>query len=174
MIRHASDPAPWVKKSGAQTRAGAGNDPGPVTTTAPRSPSLDGVAVAALWATVKVAPTAQGGTDIPIRDWEVLFCAVKDRLSLAVGAGQDSDSTHDRRSGSGVMRGLVIECVQALDQLHGALLSELDRCEELERNLFEAQIALAQLRAELLDTQAGARAQRERTGHAFFDPTSGA
>lgn len=167
MIRHASDPAPWVKKPSVQTGRGAGYDTSAVATTAPRGLSLDGVAAADFLAPADAARKVERDADIPIRDWEVLFCAVKDRLSLSVGEGQDPDSMRDRRSGSGVMRASLIECVQALNHLHGMLAHEVVRCEQLERSLFDAQTELAQSRADLLCTQE--RAQRDRTGRAFFD-----
>jgi len=165
MIRHASDPAPWVKKPALQTSQGGGSAPPLVTSAPPRTLSLDRVAAAVTLAPANVARSTQRVADIPIRDWEVLFCAVKDRLGLAVGVGQAPDGTHERRSGSGVVRGPIVECVQALNRLHGALLHELDRCEQLEMTLFDTQTALAQARAELVGTQAGELRARYLAAH---------
>lgn len=165
MIRHASDPAPWVKTLTLRTSPGSGSAAPLVTTATQRTLSLDRVAAAPYLAPATVARGAQRVADIPIRDWEVLFCAVKDRLGLAVGSGQAPDGRHDRRSGTGVMRGPVMECVQALDRLHGALVHELDRCEQLEMTLFDTQTSLAQARAELVGTQAGERRARYLAAH---------
>jgi len=55
--------------------------------------------------------------DVAIDDWVALFCAVKDRLRQAVG-----ESLNHSMNGSAMqVRTDVLECVEALDQLHSTL-----------------------------------------------------
>ena len=55
--------------------------------------------------------------DVSIDDWDVLLCAVKDRLRLTVG-----ESLTQPINGSAIpVRASVLECVEALDQLHDTL-----------------------------------------------------
>ena len=55
--------------------------------------------------------------DVSIEDWDALLCAVKDRLRQTVGG-----SLSQPMIGSAVpVRASVLECVEALDQLHSAL-----------------------------------------------------
>ncbi len=80
-------------------------------------------------------------SDVSLTDWRDLFNAVLTRLrATAVEAGAEP-------VGSG-MRAAVLECVAALDQLHGTLTHAVDRCQQLDRDVLDAQIALQQLRAE--------------------------
>jgi diguanylate cyclase (GGDEF)-like protein len=57
------------------------------------------------------------------------------------------------------------ECMAALDRLRTALAHELGRCQQLELEVFDAQTALAQLRAELAGTRAGERRARHLAMH---------
>lgn len=55
--------------------------------------------------------------DISIDDWDALLCAVKDRLRQTVG-----ESLTQPMNGSAMpVRASVLECVEALDQLHNNL-----------------------------------------------------
>lgn len=54
----------------------------------------------------------------------------------------------------------LMACVQAMEQLHQTLARELARIHELELQVFDTQVALAQARAELQGTQAGERQAR--------------
>ena len=102
----------------------------------------------------KPAPAA-GFDHVPIEDWDDLFNAVKDRLKKIAGERARAlqtpaacvDSLGSADSG-------VLECVQALDQLHVALSNERTRRRQVELELLEAQSGLAKIRAELVDTQA--------------------
>lgn len=62
-------------------------------------------------------------------------------------------------------RSHVLDCVDALDQLHAELRQELGRRQLLELEVFDAQAALAQARAELAGTQAGERQARHLAAH---------
>ena len=55
--------------------------------------------------------------DVSIDDWDALLCAVMDRLRQTVG-----ESLTQPMNGSAVpVRASVLECVEALDQLHTTL-----------------------------------------------------
>jgi diguanylate cyclase len=104
-------------------------------------------------------------SDVAVGDLDDLLEAVKAKLRLSVDiqlakplemrvlGPTDSVQTH------------VLECVDALDQLHLTLRHELARRQQLERELFEAQSELAQARAQLLGTQAGERRARHLALH---------
>ncbi|WP_271009807.1 GGDEF domain-containing protein [Paucibacter sp. B51] len=110
--------------------------------------------------------------DVSLADWSVLLDAVKQRLRASVNASHDDgsgmrdsgsarrDSGSARRQGPPgpsprqlaepqALRRTVLECVQALDQLHSTLLHELARRLQLELQVFDGQVALAQAQAEL-------------------------
>jgi hypothetical protein len=83
-----------------------------------------------------------------------LLDAVKARLRLSVdelselaGPQSQPQPTAVQRTRSG-----VLECVNALDQLHTTLRRELGRRQRLELEVFDAQAALAQALAELAGT----------------------
>ena len=103
-------------------------------------------------------------TDVAISDWNDLLCAVKVRLTqiLRHPPGVSHDTLLDQASW--VQTG-VLDCVAALDQLHSTLTHELSRCRKVEREAFEARIALAQARADLIGTQAGERRVRHLALH---------
>lgn len=105
-------------------------------------------------------PPVDQTTDVAIGDWNDLICAVKDRLTLLVrdtpGAATDLQ-LRDRRTA--VQTG-VLDCVSALDQLHSTLTHELQRCRKVERDAFEARLALAQARQELFGSRTGERRAR--------------
>ncbi|MDP2369482.1 hypothetical protein [Rhodoferax sp.] len=82
--------------------------------------------------TVVVAPA--GTPDMTVsEDWDLLFCAVLDRLRLTVGADAQAASAPEQIAPVGLasVRVTVLECVQALDLLHAALLRQRNRCESL-------------------------------------------
>ena len=105
-------------------------------------------------------PPADQTTDVAIGDWNDLICAVKDRLTLLVrdtpGAATDLQ-LRDRRT---MVQTGVLDCVSALDQLHSTLTHELQRCRKVERDAFEARLALAQARQEQFGSRAGERRAR--------------
>lgn len=55
--------------------------------------------------------------DVSIDDWDALLCAVKDRLRQTVG----EDLTQPMNGSAVPVRASVLECVEALDQLHNTL-----------------------------------------------------
>jgi len=96
--------------------------------------------------------------DVSLADWSVLLDAVKQRLRASVSTAHDGDgcaSTHQadpparQLAEPQALRRTVLECVQALDQLHSTLLHELARRLQLELQVFDGQVALAQAQAEL-------------------------
>ena len=138
------------------------------------APALDiapqRVSMAALFDDAKLAllvtpPPADQTTDVAIGDWSDLIGAVKDRLTLLVrdapaAASATELQLRDRRAW--VQAG-VLDCVSALDQLHSTLTHELARCRQVERDAFEARIALAKEREALFGSRAGERRARHLT-----------
>jgi hypothetical protein len=72
------------------------------------------------------APIAEvvSHAEVSVADWNLLFSAVKMRLLLAAGAPA---SRSDRPLACEPDRIAVLECVEALDLLHGMLASERRR-----------------------------------------------
>ncbi|MBK5207018.1 MAG: hypothetical protein JJD98_16940 [Polaromonas sp.] len=96
------------------------------------------------------AALSNGHSNIDIGDWGELFHAVTSRLRLTVGeplAVTPVAQAHDAAAG---VQTIVLECVAALDQLHAALTYERGRREHLEREVFNAQAALARALANSL------------------------
>ena len=56
-------------------------------------------------------------SDITVDDWDAMLCAVKDRLRLAVG----ETMTVPLNGSAAPVRAIVLDCVEALDQLHVVL-----------------------------------------------------
>lgn len=110
MIRLASDPTPWVK--------------------IPRQTTPNGLGYAQSMSPPASAPA--GASDITREDWDLLFRAVRDRLRIAVRTLPVSGAQPLTLQSDASVRVLVLECVQALDQLHAALLLERKRCQQLE------------------------------------------
>jgi diguanylate cyclase len=94
--------------------------------------------------------------DLPLDDWNDLFTAVKVRLRM-LGHGLQRP---DGRAALGVM-----ECAEALDQLHTTLLQELARRRQFELELFDARLALTLSRAALAGTRDGERQARHEAQH---------
>ena len=93
--------------------------------------------------------------DLAVDDWDMLFDAVKDRIRSTVSEQPlvpNDLSAHDTTTR---VRACVLECVAALDQLHTMLTQERARRRQLETEVLEVRIALAQTLAELVGTQAG-------------------
>jgi diguanylate cyclase (GGDEF)-like protein len=87
-----------------------------------------------------------------VPDWELMFNAVRKRLRLCA-------------DGRAPVQGSLLECVAALDQLQVLLRLERSRLQALELEIFDANTALAQARAELVGTQAGERQARHQSLH---------
>lgn len=111
------------------------------------------------------APFPPFSLDVAIRDWDDLLCAVKDRLRLTVGELEAAPSELQAQDTTHRVQTSVLECVAALDQLHTTLAHELSRRQELEREVFDAQTALAQAHAELAGTSANELNSRHRASH---------
>jgi diguanylate cyclase (GGDEF)-like protein len=104
-------------------------------------------------------------SDIAIGDWDALFSAVTARLRLSVG-GSPAATPEPPLQGEAVkVRASVLECMTALEQLHTTLAHELGRRQQLELEVFDAQTALAQARADLSGTQAGEQRARHLALH---------
>lgn len=104
-------------------------------------------------------------SDIRPADWNDLFAAVKARLRASVAERfslRSLLSTHQRVQG---IQCVVMECVEALDQLHATLSNELSRCADLEQQVLAVRAALAQARAQLVDTQDDERKARHQALH---------
>lgn len=85
-------------------------------------------------------------------DWNDLFNAVKERLSRLVHEGQGSTADNVRNG--------ILDCVDALDQLHAAQRVAQRQSQRLELQTFDAKTQLAQLRNDL--SSAIAREQHAR------------
>lgn len=94
-----------------------------------------------------------------VADMNDLLDAVKSRLRLCVAErapGLDAAAT---------VRSCVLECAAALDLLQVSLARELNRHQQLELDVFDAQSALAQARVELATVQAVELRARHRALH---------
>jgi hypothetical protein len=80
--------------------------------------------------------------DVALADWDTLFVAVATRLRQGVATAPLSE-----------MRGQVLQCVEALDQLRTTMLHEIDRAAECEAEL---RAALTQTESELATLRAAA------------------
>jgi diguanylate cyclase (GGDEF)-like protein len=104
-------------------------------------------------------------TPIPIEDWDALFVAVKERLALVVGRQRLPPASPEAADPVPSIRTAVLECVEALDQLHQLLGHERDGRQSLERSLQEARTTLAQVRSELICAQGGEEHARHLALH---------
>lgn len=103
--------------------------------------------------------------DVAIGDLEDLLNAVKARLQSSVAERMGHLPEQRAHSELNQVRTSVLECVVALDQLQETLAHELSRRQQLEMEVFDTQVALAQARAELVGTQAGERLARHLALH---------
>jgi diguanylate cyclase (GGDEF)-like protein len=101
----------------------------------------------------------------PMPDWDTMLSAVKERLTLTVAESSHVLGGTLLRAGDPRVQTAVLECVNALDQLHLTLRHELGRCQQLELAVFDAQTALVQVRAELVGTQAVEKRARHLARH---------
>lgn len=88
-------------------------------------------------------------TDVAIGDWEELLSAVKSRLRRTVGELLAVLPDHQLPDAAHTVQASVLECVNALDQLHLTLSHELARRQQVEREVIEAQAVLARARERL-------------------------
>lgn len=68
-------------------------------------------------------------------DWDAMFRAVESRLRQTVGERLAVIAESQPQDAAGRVQAVVLECVEALEQLHTALMLERDRCGQLEREL---------------------------------------
>ena len=106
-------------------------------------------------------PPADQPTDVAISDWNDLICAVKDRLTLTVRDTPERATELQLRDRCVWVQTGVLDCVSALDQLHSTLTHELERARKVERDAFEARLALAQAR----EDRFGGRVSERRARH---------
>ena len=66
--------------------------------------------------------------DIALADWEDMLNAVKARLRMAVGA----PLTQQFNGAAGPLRASVLECVDALDQLHATLAHAIAQHDQID------------------------------------------
>ena len=104
-------------------------------------------------------------TDVAFGDWDDLFRAVKARLTLIVGEQLAAPTEPQVLETAGRIRASVLECVAALDQLQTTLTHEFVRREQLEREVFDAQTALALARVEPAGTHVGESRARHLALH---------
>lgn len=114
------------------------------------------------------AMPSQLRANIAFQDWDELLSAVEMRLRHTAGQMPPALPGDSADCGDGTGAGpqaSVLECVEALHQLHMTLMHELGRRQQLELEVFEARSALAQAREELAGTQAVAQRVRHMASH---------
>ncbi len=116
-----------------------------------------------VFAPVGQVPTLPAG--VSMEDWVDLLGGIEARLSESVADRPDGPHSLELPAGSGRVRASVMECVAALRQFHLTLHTELARRHAMELQVFDAQTALAQLRAELAGTRAGEQRARHLALH---------
>lgn len=89
-------------------------------------------------------------SDIAIEDCELLFHAVKARLSGTVGECCIPASTLPVNDTATQIHASALECVAALDHLHTTLANELGRRQRQDLAAFDIQNTLTQVRAKLV------------------------
>lgn len=133
---------------------------GPQEKSVPEAPAKD-----ASPESVSVKPLPKLHSGITMADWEELFNAVKERLRLCAVERLASSSVQQRHDRERHGNTSVLECVAALEQLQTTISHELSRRQQLELEIFDAQTALAQTRAELLGIKDGERRARYLAMH---------
>ena len=111
--------------------------------------------------TEALAPTPAAASSAR-QDWDLLFHAVTDRL-------RDVAALVPCSPGAATLPLLasaqVLECAEALDQLHKLLSQHHERQAALHEQVFNVHGSLEQIRAEPTDTRYGERRQRHRAQH---------
>jgi hypothetical protein len=110
----------------------------------PSTHDLDPKGAAQLVAALALGALAELSTDCGTGDWDALFDAVKVRLRTIAG-----DPIASSRTG-------VLECVEALEQLHIMLAQERAGRNRTEQEFFGAQASLTEAFAELVDNLSSA------------------
>lgn len=102
---------------------------------------------------------AQGAGD----RWQALLSACSTRLRFITE--ERSIASPGMRAAGDPFEDALLACTAELDQLHKALGLESTRRQELERELQDVRVALAQARVELAGTRAGERHARHMARH---------
>lgn len=90
-------------------------------------------------AALELAPIgAAAAGDLSVDEWDLLFDAVRERLRLSVGERPTAQSGAQAHDPVDRIQASVLECVQALDQLHGLLRQRRGRRQQLEMDGFDA------------------------------------
>jgi hypothetical protein len=107
------------------------------------------------------APPASEPPNLTAEEWDGLFAAVSARLERTVSALLTPPDGSDSVA---LARVDVLECVEALGQLHTLLLPERDHCQRLELEIFDLRNALAVALSALAELPARPRLARSMTG----------
>ena len=100
-------------------------------------------AIVANIAALAQAQQAAISLDDSVLDWNMMFRAVEDRLTAAVGKVLVATPGLEPQTAAELVQTIVLECVTALGQLQVALTKERGQREGLEQETAEAQSALA-------------------------------
>ncbi len=157
-MRPCEDPMPRLNALHPESRPGAIDGPWV-------GARVDDAAVDARVAALARIALPDLAFDVAMGDWDALFSAVKARLRLSVGGPPAATPGPPRQGEASKVRASVLECMTALDQLHTTLAHELGRRQQLELEVFDAQAALAQARADLTGTQAAEQHARNLALH---------
>lgn len=71
-----------------------------------------------------------GQTEIAVEDWDMLFRAVTDRLTQCATSVATSACLPPAPQSASSIQAVVLECVEALEQLHAALGQQQSRCSQ--------------------------------------------
>lgn len=131
--------------------------PNPSTIARPAARSRVIPALGALLNRLTRTSPASARFDAAIGDVSDLLGGVKWRLRQIVGEGHATDSGLPTNEARTRVQLDVLDCAAALDQLHGTLQHALGRYRLLERQVLDAQSALARARSGLASKQADER-----------------
>ena len=112
-----------------------------------------------------VAAIDTSAGDIAFADWDDLFDAVKERLRLTACRSLAAAPAAPSHAEAGGPQASVLECVEALEQLHTTLKHELARRQQHERNDADAQTTRPQTRVARGVSRVGDRRARRTALH---------
>lgn len=104
-------------------------------------PAIDDVGIEAIvlnMAALAQAQQAAISLDDSVHDWDMMFRAVKARLTAAVGQVLVATPGLQPQVTAVLVQTVVLECVSALSQLHASLTQERGQRDELEQELEQA------------------------------------
>ncbi len=130
-------------------------------------PAIDDVGIEAIvlnMAALAQAQQAAISLDDSVHDWDMMFRAVKARLTAAVGQVLVATPGLQPQVAAVLVQTVVLECVSALSQLHASLTQERGQRDELEQEL-ELELAASNAKAMLATGRARtALAEAANTG----------